>query len=234
MSLNLEAGLQLRLNFKQDLLLEYRCCTEVTQEFSNAGKLLGKKEHAWTTRVTQRVLRQEGEIAHILTVSEPLGEIPQEPIMGAQVARQVMYSQMNSLGNILELAGGRDSFSYAFPEEAVKVGSTWERETMVVLPGMPMPAKSVNTFTIKGEERVGGYDCVRIDIVSSAAQFEMTLPDGQQKANVVSETSGTVYYSPLRGALVRIEMSTRSIPKIEGFAFNTVSKMVQDLVKYEG
>ena len=234
MAINLDEGLKLRLDLHQDLRLEYRCTTEVTQEFSNDGKLLGKKEHAWDTKVTQRVIRQEGDISHILSVSEPLGEIPAEPIMGTQVARQSMYSQMNSLGQILEVIGGSSSMSYSFPEEEVHAGSTWKRDSLVVLPGMPLPSKCVNSFEVKGEERVGGQDCLRIDITSSAAQFEMTLPDGQRKANVVSESSGSVYFAPAIGALVRIEMSTRSVPKIEGFAFNTVTKMVQDLVKREG
>ena len=233
MALNLDQGLVLRLRFQQDLLLEYRCFTQVTQEFSNAGSLLGKKEHAWDTRVRQRIIRQEGDISHILTISEPLGDIPQEPIMGAQVARQVMYAQINSYGNVVESVGGINSLSYAFPEERVTAGSVWKRDTQVILPGMPLPAPCTNTFTVKGEERAGGYDCVRIDMKSSAAQFEMDLPAGPQKANVVSETYGSIFYAPEKGLLVRLEINTRSIPKIEGFAFNTVSKMVQDLVSCE-
>lgn len=234
MSINLNEGLKLRLELRQDLRLEYRCFTEVTQEFINAGKLLGKKEHAWDTKLIQRVIRQEGKLSHILTISEPLGELPKEPIMGSQITRQVMYSQIDALGNIIEIIGGNNSVSYAFPEEIVKTGTTWKRDTHVILPGMPFPSPCVNTFTVKGEERAGGYDCVRIDMESSAAQFEMTLPDGQQKANVVSTTSGSVFYAPSKGVLVRIEMTTRSIPKIEGFAFNTVTKLVQDLVKIDG
>ena len=151
--------------------------------------------------------------------------------MGSQVARQVMYSQIDALGNTVESVGGSNTVSYSFPEEAVRIGTTWKKPTHIILPGMPFPAPATNEFTVKGEERVGGYDCVRIDMTSSAAQFEMTLPDGQQKANVVSETSGSIYYSPLLKAFVRIEMSTRSIPKIEGFAFNTVNKFVQELTK---
>ncbi len=230
MALNLDQGMVLRLRLQQDMVLEYRCFTQVTQEFSSAGNLLGKKEHAWDTRVRQRVIRQEGDLSHILTVSEPIGEVPQEPIMGAQVMRQVMYAQINAFGNVLESVGGINSLSYAFPEEKVTVGSIWKRETQVILPGMPYPAPSTNTFTVIGEERVGGCDCVRIDMKASAAQFEMVLPAGQQKANVVSETSGSIFYAPEKGLMVRLEINTRSIPKIEGFAFNTISKMVQDLV----
>lgn len=233
MALNLDRGIVLRLRLQQDMILEYRCFTQVTQEFSNAGNLLGKKEHAWDTRVRQRVIRQEGDISHILTISEPIGDVPQEPIMGSQVMRQVMYAQINACGNVLESVGGINSLSYAFPEESVTAGCSWEKETQVILPGMPYPAPSTNTFTLIGEERVGGYDCVRIDMKSSAAQFEMVLPAGQQKANVVSETSGSIFYAPEKGLLVRLEINTRSIPKIEGFAFNTISKMAQDLVSCE-
>ena len=230
MASSTENGVQLRLRLQQDMRLEYKCFTQVTQEFCNAGNLLGSKEHAWETKVTQRVIRQENDVFHVLTVSEPLGELPKEPIMGSQVCRQVMYAQIDSLGHVTEAVGGSNSLSYDFPEEPVKEGDTWKRDTQVILPGMPYPAPCTNVFTVQGQERVNGFDCLRIDMKSSAAQFEMTLPDGQQKANVVSETSGSIYYAIEPGVLARIEITTRSVPKIEGFAFNTVSKMVQSLV----
>lgn len=231
MAFNLEDGVQLRLKLPQDLKLEYRCFTEVSQEFSNAGTVLGKKEHAWDTKITRRVLRQEKDVAHVLTVSEPIGELPQEPIMGSQVARQVSYCQLDSQGQTRESVGNAVPLSFVFPAEAVHVGSSWRRATMTVLPGMPQPAPCTNTYTLQGAERAGGYDCVCIAVSSSAAQFEMVLPDGKQKANVVSETSGRIFFAPELGVPVRLEMTTRSIPKIEGFAFNTIIKVVQDLVR---
>lgn len=231
MAFHLEGGVQLRLKLPQDLKLEYRCFTEVSQEFSNAGKVLGKKEHAWDTKITRRVLRLEGDIAHLLTVSEPVGELPQEPIMGSQVARQVSYCQLDNQGQVREAVGNAVPLSFVFPLEAVSVGSSWERATMTVLPGMPHPAQCTNTYVLQGAERAGGYDCVCIEVRSSAAQFEMVLPDGKQRANVISETSGRIFFVPELGLPVRLEMTTRSIPKIEGFAFNTITNVVQDLVR---
>lgn len=233
MAIDLESGVILRLSFRDDMRLEYRCCTQVSQQCLKDGKLLGKKEHEWDTKVQQRVLRVEGETAHLVTVSEPIGEPSSDPVMSSQVMRQLMYAQMDVRGHILELAGGTNLSRYSFPEEAVHAGTEWSFEGTVTLPGMPNSCQCMHTYKIVGVEQACGYECVRADMTSTDAVFEMTLPNGDA-AKVVSKNSGSIYFSPALGTLVRLELVTKSNPHIGEFDFDSLTRVVQELVKLDG
>lgn len=233
MAIDLKAGVVLGLKFSQDSTLEYRCKSTVLQEFVSNGSLLGRKEHNWETRVSQRFIRVEQGLAHILTVSEPIGEAPEEPICGAQVHRQVVYAQMDEQGMIRETAGSFNTGSYAFPKEPVTEGSCWKAPALMILPGMPTPCRVENTYTVVGVEQVCGFECVRINVESTRASFEMTLPGNGQQARVESVNKGALFLAPRLGVLVRIETESSSVPHISDFVFRTESKVVQELVKFD-
>lgn len=233
MTVTKQDGIVLRLRMQQDLRLEYRCHTEVNQDFSNNGMSLGDKKHQWDTRLQQRVIRQEGDIAHIVTVSEPLGERPQEPIVSAQFQRQLMYSQMNMRGQMLESVGGFPALICNFPDEAVYPDFEWENPAEVYLPGMPQPGHCINKFRVGSVENVCGFECVRIEVSSTEASFGSFIPGSEQKAEVVMQSTGSIHFAPKLGLLVRIEQQTVSTPKIQTFSFRTVTKVVQELVKFD-
>lgn len=233
MALDLENGLTLRLRLEQDLTLTYQAQTQVVQEIIDKGTLLGRNEQKWATRIQQRVLRVEGENAHLVTLSEPDGPPPEILVPGIQVRRQVMYALMDPLGNLLEVSGGVRGSTYSFPEEPVGVGTAWEAQSEVQFPGMLAPVPSTSFFAVAGTEEVQGFACVRIEMSTSEISFDMPLPDGQQTAKVLLENKGTLFFAPEEGLLVRMELRTRSIPKIQDYAFDTTTTLTQELVNWE-
>lgn len=234
MALDVESGVRLRLRFEPDLKLDYRAASTVVQEIIEKGMMLGRNEQKWGTRVFQRVLRlEEDGTAHVVTLSEPEGNGPEINVPGVQVQRQVLYSLMDDRGNMLESSGGTGGSTYAFPEGPVRVGEAWEASVEVQFPGMPAPAKATNRYVLAGAEEVHGYRCVRIEMTSSELSFEMLLPDGQQKAKVLLENQGTLFFAPEEGVLVKMELRTRSIPHIQDFTFDTVTTITQDLERLE-
>ena len=234
MALDLERGLTLRLRFEQDLNMDYRAQTHVVQEIIEKGTLRGRNEQKWATRVHQRVLRvEDGGNAHLVTTSEPEGPPPEMPVPGVQVQRQVLYAQMDPRGHMVEVSGGGSGSTYNFPEGPVRIGDGWESQSEVNFPGMPAPAPATNSFSLAGTEEVNGYQCVRIEMATSEVSFEMVLPDGQQKARVLLENKGTLYFAPAEGFLVRMELRTRSTPKIEDFTFDTTTTVTQDLEHWD-
>ena len=232
MSTDLSKATLFRMEFKQDQVMDFLCRNTVMQEFSNKGVSLGKNEFKWETRVTQRVIRTEENCAHLLTISEPLGEMPANPIVPAQVVRQIIYAQMNKNGNILESAGGTNLTSYDFPDVPLVKDDEWEVRTTMMLPGMPNPAPCVNKYKVTGAGEAAGYECVIIEMASTEASFEMMLPTGQ-KARVKSHNLGKLWYSPELKTFVRIEQITKSLPEIEEFSFKSMMSTFQELVKLE-
>lgn len=234
MALDVESGILLRLRFEADLRLEYKAQTQVVQEIIEKGAMLGRNEQKWSAHVTQRVLRVEDDgSAHLVTASEPEGSASEIQIPGVQIARQVMYSQMDPRGNIVEMSGSAGGNTYSFPDGPVRPGEAWEAQTQVQFPGMPAPEASTNRFVLGGTETVNGLECVRIEMSSSEVSFEMLLPDGQQKARVLMENQGTLFFAPAEGILARLELRTKSIPKIQDFTFDTTTTMIQDLERWE-
>lgn len=234
MALDVQTGVLLRLRFEQDLQLDYRAQTHVVQEIIEKGSLLGKNEQEWTTHVHQRVLRVEGEgSGHVVTTSEPEGAPPEIPVPGVQIQRQVMYAHMDPRGHMLEVSGGASPNTFSFPEGPVKVGDAWESQNEVQFPGMTAPSPTTNHFVLAGSEDVNGLACVKIEMTSSEVTFEMLLPDGQQKAKVLLDNKATLYFAPAEGILARMELRTRSIPKIQDFTFDTTTAVIQDLERWE-
>jgi len=233
MALDLDQGLLLRLRLEQDLRIDYKAQTRVIQEIIDKGTLLGKNEQKWDTRIQQRILRLEGDTGHVLTTSEPDGPPPEILVPGIQVQRQVMYAQMDARGNMLEVSGGARGSTYSFPEESVKQGMAWESQSEVLFPGMLAPVPSTNFFAVAGIEQVHGMECVRLEMSTSEVSFDMPLPDGQQIARVLLENKGTLFFAPAEGLLVRLELHTRSIPKIQDYTFETNTTLTQELENWE-
>lgn len=234
MALDVESGILLRLRFEADLRLEYKGQTQVVQEIIEKGMMLGRNEQKWGTRIAQRVLRvEEDGSAHMLTTSEPDAAAAEIQVPGVQIQRQVMYAQLDPRGNMLEVSGGGSSSTYSFPDGPVRPGEAWEAQTVVHFPGMPAPATATNRFVLGAAETVNGFECVRIEMSSSEVSFEMMLPDGQQKARVLLENQGTLFFAPAEGILVRMELRTKSIPKIQDFTFDTTTTVTQDLERWE-
>lgn len=231
MALDVSNGILLRLKFEADLRLDYKAQTQVVQEIIEKGAMLGRKDQKWSTRVTQRVLRHEADgTAHLVTVSEPEGNAAAEiQVPGVQVGRQVLYAQMDPQGHIVESSAGSDSNTYSFPEGPVRPGDAWEAQIQVQFPGMLAPAAATNRFVLGATETVNGFECVRIEMSSSEVSFEMMLPDGQQTARVLMENQGTLFFAPEEGILVKMEVRTRSTPKIQDFTFDTTTTVVQEL-----
>ncbi len=233
MALDLDKGLLLRLRLEPDLRIEYKAQTRVVQEIIDKGTLLGKNEQKWGTLIHQRVLCLEGDSGHVVTISEPDGPPPEILVPGIQVQRQVMYAQMDARGNMLEVSGGSRGSTYSFPEGPVKPGTAWECQSEVQFPGMLAAVPSTNYFAVAGIEEVHGLECVRLEMSTSEVAFDMPLPDGQQIAKVLLENKGTLFFAPTEGLLVRLELHTRSIPKIQDYTFDTNTTLTQELVNWE-
>jgi hypothetical protein len=225
MSLDLDQGVLLRLQFVPDLKLHYQVRTEVTQEVINKGVVQGRSEQKWDTRVSQRVLRVEADgSAHITTVSDPQVEPGQVQVPGVTLQRQMVYTLMDSQGNIHEIAGASPGSTYSFPEHTVATGQAWEGRSELTVPGMPDPVVGSNRYVLVGSEELNGFQCVKIQMTAA----EITS-DGRNKARVLLESEGTLYFAPAEGVLVRLDMKTHSIPKIQDVLFDTTTHMVQQL-----
>ncbi|HXE72093.1 MAG TPA: hypothetical protein VNO81_05490 [Candidatus Nitrosotenuis sp.] len=230
MSLDIAQGVLLRLKFEPDLRLHYLVQTEVAQEVINKGVVAGRTQQKWETRVWQRVLRVEADgSAHLVTVSEPQVEPGKVQVPGVTLQRQVVYSFMDTRGHLLEIAGASPGSTYSFPDHPVAAGQAWEGKSELVVPGMSEPVVGSNHYVLVGSEDLNDIPCVKIQMKASEITFEMPLPDGRNKARVLLESEGWLYFAPLEGMLVRMEMKTHSIPKIQDVIFDTVTLMVQQL-----
>jgi hypothetical protein len=105
------------------------------------------------------------------------------------------------------------------PEKEVGVGDTWKKTNpdTTIAQGMKIVTKPNIQFKIAGNEKVGGYDCVKITFDGTSSQYGTGSRQGMEMVidgNV--KTKGTAYFAPAEGLLLSIDQTSTTEMNISG------------------
>lgn len=233
MAVNLASGVVLKLEFKPGSVLEYRVTTRMKQEVKKGGEMLGQQSYTWTSSQVQKVLASEADgSGHLLTISQPQGDT--QEVSGLPLARSVIYTQMTPQGDIKETTGPDSGAAFSFPAEAVKEGGEWTGNVRISLPGVPKPLEAVTKYKLAGTQEVAGYSCVKIELSSPETTMDLPVDAPGVSASLSVSSKGALYFEPIKGILVRQEVSTVSIPSIADATYETSTELEQELVRTDG
>lgn len=222
MAIDLDTGINLGLAMKSGQVFSYKITTKVQQRVIASGTVLNEQANEFVSKLTQRVLAvDEDGSAHVVSTTTPYE--------GEDDQRQLIYQQLSAQGHVVETTGGVPSSAYSFPEEPVTKETSWEGQVKLQIPTQQEPVICVSTYKVDGIEKVGNYDCVRINVESEEIEFEVPSPDGNGMARVTMGSSGVMHFSPGLGTLVRMELETDTTPVFANMKMETSNLVVQEL-----
>ncbi|MEW6280967.1 MAG: hypothetical protein AB1758_20305 [Candidatus Eremiobacterota bacterium] len=229
MALDLATGVTLRLAFKAGRIAEYKMHTHMAQEVVKAGQTLGRQEYGWNAVLRQRTLAVEADgSGHVVTVNEPQGSPEELQVAGVPIQRQVVYTHMTPVGNIVETSGPDSGAAFSFPEEPVREGQEWTGVSKLQLPSFPRPLEAVTHYRLAGQQDIADFHCVKIEIRSEESSVDIPVSEGVMGKLILSST-GVLFFDPEKGVMVRQELHTRSVPHIADATYETITKLTQDL-----
>lgn len=219
-------GQVLRLKFKTDQVLSYALTSKSSQTASQEGKNVGEEKGGFEARLNQTVIRSlDDGTGHVVstTIPKPGPGIPEG-------ARSVIYQHLGGRGEVIEVSGPNQGNAFSFPEGSVDKGATWEGQTQSQLPNVPQPVTMKYVYTYEGDEDMLGKPCVRISFTSEPVEFQVPLPNGQGVSNVKTASDGTMWFDNTLGALVKLELTTRTKPQVGAMSFDIENQTIQELV----
>lgn len=216
-----------RLKFADDQVIRYTLTSRSSQKASQDGNPVGAETTGgFEADLEQKIIRALADgSAHVLTITTPKAG-PGIP----EGARSVIYQHLGARGEVFEVSGPNQGNAFSFPEQAVGVGATWEGETQTQLHDVPEPVIMKYTYTFDREEELKGHACARITFTSEPVEFTVPMPDGKNTSQVKTASDGVMWFDVSKGLLVRLELTTRTQPKVGPVSFDIENKTVQDLV----
>ncbi len=185
------------------------------------------------------IIRQNGKVIYDSTApGEKLKPSPFEGLIG-----QSMTMKVTKTGKILEVKGleglkrlmpqfdiqGMIKQSQpAFPEKKVRIEESWVQKTELPLPQVGKPVTIETKYTLKGFEKIKGYNCARIeakvDVLLTDLVFDMSLGKPQTEVKMVidrlsQKMEGMLYFAYKEGKLIKsdqdMDMSMEMTTKIK-------------------
>ncbi|MBM3463576.1 MAG: hypothetical protein FJX76_15865 [Armatimonadetes bacterium] len=228
----LESGVRLAYQFQPGQELIYRATTQVNQNVSDAGRILGNQKSSWESVVTMRTLTVDSDgTGHVVLITVPTREQPQGHPLGHPLTRQVLYMRMEPNGRPLDVAGAYPPAVYCFPDAPVMSGGTWNTDSQVPFPMLGQNITLVNTYRVQGRAIAAGYNCVHVEIASDENNFDAPLPDGSQIVKVQTSTKGSLYFAADEGFVASLRVETHSAPRIGTALYETVTVYEQELTQ---
>lgn len=215
-----------RLKFTNDQVLKYSLVSKSSQRVSQDGNAVGEEQGGFQAALEQKILRSESDgSAHVITITMP------KPGPGIpEGSRSVIYQHLGSRGEVFEVSGPNQGNAFAFPEGSVTQGSSWEGETHTQLPNVPTPVTMKYVYTFDREETINGHECARITFTSEPVEFQVPLPDGKAVSQVKTASDGVMWFDVNKGVLVKLELTTRTQPRVGPMAFDIENQTIQELV----
>jgi len=116
---------------------------------------------------------------------------------------QVITLKMKKNGEIMSSSLAVPFSMPSFPDEVLKPGSSWERESQINAPNVDRPIILKYVYSLAGTSKVMGYNCAEIKV--QCPENAMQLAEG---VNQRLSTSGTTYFAHKEGRLVRSQVQT--------------------------
>lgn len=127
-----------------------RVLDDSTTEFHLTGKWTTTRQRLDETGVADSVIAREAPAPEMLVYGKPNGRITDVQLLSDTSQAEEAYLKQHY-----------EQAYPVFPDEPVGPGYSWTQSTRVMLPDGPTDATA--TYTIKGYDRVDGYDCVIIE-----------------------------------------------------------------------
>ena len=223
-----------------DLELSYDRLTEKITSVGQTMEIIADKN------VT--IMRQNGKVIYDSTA--PGAEGRPSPFKG--LIEQSMSMKVTKTGKILEIKGleglkrvmpqldiqGMIKQSQpAFPEKEVRIGESWTQDVELPLPQVGKPVTIETEYTLKGFEKINGYNCARIevkaDVLLTDLVFDMSLGKPQTEVGMVidrlsQKTEGMLYFAHKEGIVVKsdqdVDMSMEMTTKMKRAKVETEMK----------
>lgn len=197
------------------------------------------------------IMRQNGKVIYDSTAPEaqerpsPLkGLIGQSMSMKVTKSGKILEAKglegLKKLMPQLDIQGMIKQSQPAFPEKKVRIGESWTQDVELPLPQVGKPVTIETKYTLKGFEKVKGYNCARIeakvDTLLTDLVFDMSLGKPQTEVGMVidrlsQKTEGMLYFAHKEGKLVKsdqdVDMSMEMTTKMkrEGKEMEIKTKM---------
>ena len=219
----------LRLKFVQDKQFRYRLVSRTTQRPKTQGPPPADSPVKSTEMILeQRVLRVEADgTGHVISVSTP--QVP-----GGESMRALVYQHLGIRGETLQASTPHQGSAFCFPETPVSVGSTWSGNTQNSIPNSPEPLTMTYHYKVEKLETVlaGGTQrpCVSVSFASDEVQFPLPLPNGSGTNQVTTRTDGTMYIDCEEGCLVKLQLTSTTMPRIGDMLFEVINQSEQILL----
>jgi hypothetical protein len=220
--------------FNKDQQIIYKSKTEIRNKATDLEKKqeIGTQNASWEVEIEQRILEIEADhSAHIIYRSSPLAIPVEAQMMGVINKRQVIYILMSPQGKILEASGIGFQGIVNFPEKALKEGDEWQDSSTVDFPGLPQPIQHTRTFTLKGFQTVGSYECAHIIANSEETNLQVQAPDRSGMVSYSIRTTGEVFFAHKEGFLVKSAIDTSFSSKFATTMMEGNNRFSQELVE---
>lgn len=116
---------------------------------------------------------------------------------------QVVSLKMKKSGEITASSLNIPFDMPSFPEDKLRPGSTWERESHINVPGIAEPITIKYHYLLEGFAKLHGYQCAEIKVNCPESTFNLG-EDVTQKLT----TSGTTWFAPQEGRMVKSQVRT--------------------------
>lgn len=199
------------------------------------------------------IMRQNGKVIYDSTAPESEGRpSPFEGLIG-----QSMTMKVTKTGKILEVKGLEGlkrlmpqldiqemikQSQPAFPEKEVRIGESWIQKTEFPLPQIGKPVTVETKYTLRGFEKVKGYNCARIevkmDVLLTGLGLDVPLGEPQTEVRMVidrlsQKMEGMLYFAHKEGKLVKsdqdMDMSMEMTTKMKRAGEETEMKTKMDM-----
>ena len=105
------------------------------------------------------------------------------------------------------------------PEQPVGTDESWKRTRpdTTNVQGIKLITKPDIKYTIVGNEKINGFDCVKISVDGTSSQYGTGTAQGMEiVVDGTVKTKGTMFFAPKQGVLVSVESTSTGDSNVSG------------------
>jgi hypothetical protein len=105
------------------------------------------------------------------------------------------------------------------PEQPIGAGESWKRTRpdTANVQGIKLITKPDIKYTVVGNEKISGFDCVKISVDGTSSQYGSGSVQGMEIVfDGTVKTKGTMYFAPKQGILVSVESTSSGDSNVSG------------------